>query len=206
MYVSGVIEMDKRKIKGQKTFDLIVHSALKLASNGGLSAITAGKLASEAGISKSSVFTHFPNIALVQEALFEALEDFQLNEIKTLPCSSVKGIIEVFEKMLFPDSEKGKLIEQFNRVFLSFYNEAMFNMEIRTKLNTYLNTTCTVLTEKIYECNDSIDDKIVIRTCTELFISFLDGIGLHLLTMNDTSSYKQAWKIQKEFIINTLTK
>jgi AcrR family transcriptional regulator len=56
--------------KGSETFDRLVRSGVSIGSAVGISRVTMGDLATEAGLSKSGLFAHFGSKAELQIALF----------------------------------------------------------------------------------------------------------------------------------------
>lgn len=193
--------MKKQSIQGKATYALLIQCALEIASEDGLKNITAGRLASKAQVSKSNVFNHFKTVDGIFESLFSYLIEYQLRELESIEFESIDDFIAVISKQIyFVDDESNK----FARVFLSFFNESMFNERIRMMFMDYLNKTIDLIELKIRNCKDNKADDLTIHTVAKLIVVAMDGFGLHILMTNDLESYKKAWEIQKESIIQHL--
>ncbi|MEU8548914.1 TetR/AcrR family transcriptional regulator [Streptomyces roseoverticillatus] len=64
-------ETDGRRLRGERTRAAVLDTAVELASTDGLDGLTLGRLAGRLGVSKSGLFTHWPDKESLQLAVVE---------------------------------------------------------------------------------------------------------------------------------------
>ncbi len=72
---------DGRRLRGERTHQEILATAVDIGSREGLEALTIGGLASRAGVSKSGLFAHFGSKQELQLATIEAARAIFLREV-----------------------------------------------------------------------------------------------------------------------------
>ncbi|HMD56768.1 MAG TPA: TetR/AcrR family transcriptional regulator [Solirubrobacteraceae bacterium] len=70
--IASGVSPDGRRLRGERTHQEILASAVELGSREGLEALTIGRLAAHAGVSKSGLFAHFGSKQELQLATIEA--------------------------------------------------------------------------------------------------------------------------------------
>jgi len=73
--------LDKRKLRGEKTRELVLSSAVDIASAEGLEGLTIGLLAKDVGMSKSGLFAHFGSKAQLQLATIDRAKALFLQKV-----------------------------------------------------------------------------------------------------------------------------
>lgn len=86
---------DGRRAAGQKTRDLILHTAANLATVEGLEGLSIGRLAEEVGMSKSGLYAHFGSKEELQLAIVEKAEGIFRREVIRPGLSAPKGLPRV---------------------------------------------------------------------------------------------------------------
>lgn len=75
------VSLDGRRVKGRRTRESILATAVHLASVEGLEGLTIGRLAAELGMSKSGLFAHFGSKEELQLATLDAARDIFIAEV-----------------------------------------------------------------------------------------------------------------------------
>lgn len=194
----------RNQLKEQNsTYKKLIQGALVLASEGGIRKITAGKLASKAGVGKSTVFHYFEKTDIIKERLFEELVAYQMDLFITKEYETVNELFKMIESLIFSIDQEG---EKYRRVFLSFYNESIYDKEIRKALNEFLEKSVAQVTDKLCKCRDNVKSKEETQIIVKLLITFLDGIGLHILSMDKIEDYRNIWEMERRFLYDQLIK
>jgi len=164
----------------------ILECTIRLLGTQGPQAFSAAALAQELGVSKATVFHHFPTLDSIPQEAFELLfEDFvqwQLPQGMTL-----KQLLDRLGKMTF------QMLEQrgdFLRAYYVFFGRAMFDDRLRERLANYL-----------AEVNESIAAQFVqvglkkkdARRVANMALLMLDGISLHLLASHSGGELRRSW-------------
>lgn len=197
------ISNDKRLLKGEETYNRILDSALDLISENGINGISAAKIASLSGISKSTLFHHFKSVdaipeAVLNEILDELLEPMNVDNYKTLE----EYLISFGSGIITSKKNYNKIYKS----FFSFYNESLFNEIYRSIIKNYLEKSKMKLNAEIrtYLSGDITD--LEIDNLSSLIISSLDGIGIHLLIRDDSDEYYRIWNLQVQCILSFINK
>jgi AcrR family transcriptional regulator len=103
---------DGRRERGQRTHREILDTAVDLGSREGLEALTIGRLAAHAGVSKSGLFAHFGSKQELQLATVEAARAVFLGEVIQPAATAVEGLprlratlaawLDYFRRDVFP--------------------------------------------------------------------------------------------------------
>jgi AcrR family transcriptional regulator len=78
---NGATTTDQRRARGDRTRQAVLGIAVDLGSREGLEALTFGRLASEAAVSKSGLFAHFGSKENLQLATVEAAREVFIAEV-----------------------------------------------------------------------------------------------------------------------------
>ncbi len=174
----------------------ILEGTIRLLGSQGPEAFSAARLAQELGVSKATVFHHFPTLSSVPHEAFELLfEDFV--EWQPPNGMTLKQLLDTLGKMTF------QMLEQrgdFLRAYYVFFGKAMFDDQLRERLASYLT-----------EVNESIAAHFVqvglkkksARRVANMALLMLDGISLHLLASHSGAELGRSWTefsrmVQKE--------
>jgi AcrR family transcriptional regulator len=116
------------------TRSLIINSAIQIISQGGLSALTAGKLIDQAGISKGGLYHHFRTMQEVEVEVLERLLQNLTMEVNGYPDPKTQEeFLESVEKMMFDyllkNAENAKAL-------FAFMSEAANNPKVKVLLRT----------------------------------------------------------------------
>ena len=84
--------VDGRRVKGRRTRESILATAVDLASVDGLEGLTIGRLAAELGMSKSGLFAHFGSKEELQLATLEAARDIFVAEVVAPAREAERGL------------------------------------------------------------------------------------------------------------------
>jgi AcrR family transcriptional regulator len=103
---------DGRRARGERTHREILVTAVDLGSREGLEALTIGRLADAAGVSKSGLFAHFGSKQELQLATIEAARTTFLAEVVTPGITETEGLarlettlaawLDYFRRDVFP--------------------------------------------------------------------------------------------------------
>ncbi len=107
-----VARSDGRRLRGERTHQEILTSAVDLGSREGLEALTIGGLAAHAGVSKSGLFAHFGSKQELQLATVEAAREVFLEEVVEPAFDAPEGLprlratlaawLDYFRRDVFP--------------------------------------------------------------------------------------------------------
>lgn len=116
------------------TRSLIVNSAIQIISQGGLSALTAGRLIEQAGISKGGLYHHFRTMQEVEIEVLERLLHSLTMEVNGYPDPKThEEFLESLEQMMFDYLLKN--VENAKALF-AFMSEAANNPKVKVLLRT----------------------------------------------------------------------
>ena len=190
---------DLRTIKGNITKEKILLSSLDIICSSGVEGLSASKIASKAGISKSSVFHHFGSINNIPFILMEDLGEKLLIELESSDFPNFYKYMEHLGAITFSlDSGFFK----FFKALYSFYQNALHNKKFNEAM-----TLCTIsfkqilirLINRFYDVDDDKTDEI-----STLIYSTLDGMGMHFLLNSDEERFIKVWNRFLGLIIKDL--
>ncbi len=192
---------DKRQEKGVETYNKIIEAAIDMIAEQGLSSLSAAKLATRAGVSKSNVFHHFDKISDVPVKVLETVMAMMMSPLETYRGTTVASVFEAFEAMAFgPEG----MSENMNKVFMAFYSDAMFNPVYKEMMSEFLELSEATLAKALLSKSSSAIDEGTARTYAGLIIGSFDGLGLHQLLGDNMEAYKKRFLLQKELIVRAL--
>jgi AcrR family transcriptional regulator len=103
---------DGRRARGQRTHREILGTAVEVGSREGLEALTIGRLAASAGVSKSGLFAHFGSKEGLQLATVDAARRIYVSEVIEPAMAAEQGLprlratlaawLEYFRRDVFP--------------------------------------------------------------------------------------------------------
>lgn len=189
-------KQDKRLLKGEQMRQAILETAIEIIGSNGIKNVSAAKIASAIGTSKSNVFHHFKT----REAILLDVHNYIYEGFKSLfvtSASSLKSYLTGLGDALFGSQEDIFIY----KAFYAFYNEGLFNPAFSERL--------TISTSHLLR---SIEQELT-RICAEQgvkdgdsnerigivshgILCFLDGAGLHFMLNPELTYLKEAWKLQ----------
>ncbi len=105
-------DSDGRRLRGERTRQEILATAVDLGSREGLEALTIGRLASHSGVSKSGLFAHFGSKQELQLATIDAARAIFVAEVIDLGAAAPPGLarlqatlaawLDYFRRDVFP--------------------------------------------------------------------------------------------------------
>lgn len=182
---------DLRTEKGKKTRQEILAAAFALLIDEGPAALTAGKLAKKASVSKASLFHHFesvddiPLILLknIFEQLAEKIDKRKPKDISTLVQMLGQGVLDA------PPARR-----KVTAALLHFYIRAAHEETYRQQQQKILG----LLFEQFQASFEAVLDRPLTawekRTIPPMVAFSLEGIGLFSIILDDRSSLESAWK------------
>lgn len=90
------METDGRRVRGQRTRDSVLDAAVELASVSGLDGLSLGKLAAHTGVSKSGLFTHWPDKERLQLDTVEWARRQWLDQVVQPALRAPRGVRRMF--------------------------------------------------------------------------------------------------------------
>ncbi|MBH1941812.1 TetR/AcrR family transcriptional regulator [Mobilitalea sibirica] len=195
------LNTDLRLIKGEETYSRILLSAIEIISESGISGITASKLSLVSNVSKSNIFHHFKSTSEIPKAVLDMIIRELMKPIGGPNANSLDDYLNSLGYSIVNISDEYKKIY---KSFFSFYHESMFNETYQKILGEYLNASKADMTKQIkrYSSKSLTDQEA--NTISTLILTTLDGIGLHFLMKGDKNEYLKVWKLQVEFICNSI--
>jgi AcrR family transcriptional regulator len=191
---------DKRMEKGEQTRARILNAAMIIIAEHGIKEVSAAKLATATGMSKSNIFHHFKSIDEILFGVLHIIFDDLLQPM-TQEYRDLEEFLNMIGQSVFHVPEE--YLNLF-KAFFSFYHEGMFNSEYQKVL-----TACTdQITDLIYKqlsqlASNAIPQETLASVAT-LLISMMDGMGLHYLLNGNRLQYEHAWRLQVQFISRLL--
>lgn len=187
---------DLRLVKGSKTRENILYSALKIITTEGIKSISASKIAKLCGISKSTVFHHFEK---VEDIPFHALEEISKkinNSLKNQVFNSFQEYLDYLEEITFSNSNEDSIL--FEALF-SFYQEAMFSQRYKSAINACSNEFLEITKKELLK-HSNLEVKMIDSLST-LIMTTIDGLGIHYL-INRDERLRISWKDFSKMIIS----
>lgn len=195
--MSSVI--DQRFAKGDRMRELILQQAVYLVGVGGIENLSAAKLASACGISKSNVFHHFKNTDAILLAVSDQVIGMAMAAIGA-PCESLEAYLDQLLTGMLEMSEEAQGIY---KSFFAFYCRSLFHDNLRQRLLTATadlqgalarqlfiyalrSVHVVVVPEEIDQAPEYLKPKlramsVASKTCALMLFSFMDGMALQLL-------------------------
>lgn len=195
-------EQDKRVLKGEQTRQAIIEAAIRVISLEGINEVSAAKIASSIGISKSNVFHHFKTREQILIGVHDMICEQLFLALKERKAPTLEGYLLSIGSDLFKVTTEAS--EPY-KVFFSFYNQGLFQDNLKSILIQSLEKLVQLIEEKIKEHMDV--DKLKeerIAEVSRMMLAFMDGIGLHHLLNPNPQAYLRLWEIQVFWMIDYL--
>jgi len=196
-----MVHADKRMIKGEQTRTKILYAAIEVIAENGLKNVSTAKLATVAGVSKSTIFHHFQSSDEVMKSTLDFVYHELLKDMKTEQYRDIKDLLDGIGYSLFhvPDEELS-----FFKVFLSFFHEGVFDSTYRDVFISYVNQMNDFFRMQLTKLAPESTDQDRIDRVSKLLLPIIDGVGLHYLLDQDRKKYQQLWNLQAKGIMDML--
>lgn len=192
---------DGRMIKGNETKDKIIMVTLEMISEMGLKSLSAQKIASRAGVSKSNIFHHFGSVDKLPMAAMDHLKDMMLSHIERESTETLRDVlIKIGAGSLTCNEEESKIF----RAFFHLYNESFHNDDYKMLLNDVRDQHTNLMLETIIDIEGDVFDKDDLEKLSKLITITIDGFGYHYMSDYKSKDYMDMWTIQVDMIINQL--
>ena len=194
---------DKRVLKGELMRVAILDAAIQLIANEGIEHVSAAKIASAIGTSKSNVFHHYKT----REAILLGVHDYiseGFEEGLHFEADSLESYFAMVGEALFEGDQNLNLY----KAFFAFYNEGLFNDVLRERLKSSterlletfernLHEVCLRSEQFDYGFSETLENKI--KVVSYNMLCFLDGVGLHWMLNPEQEYLQRAWRLQVGF-------
>lgn len=194
---------DKRVLKGELMRVAILDASIQLIANEGIEHVSAAKIASAIGTSKSNVFHHYKT----REAILLGVHDYiseGFEEGLHFEADSLESYFAMVGEALFEGDQNLNLY----KAFFAFYNEGLFNEVLRVRLKSSterlletfernLHEVCLRSEQFDYGLSETLENKI--KVVSYNMLCFLDGVGLHWMLNPEQEYLQRAWGLQVGF-------
>lgn len=193
--------LDKRMEKGEQTRARILNAAITIIAENGIKEVSAAKLATATGVSKSNIFHHFKSIDDILIGVLHILFNDLLVPM-TLEYPDVEEFLKSIGKSVFHVPE-----EHLNlfKAFFSFYHEGMFNSEYQKVLASYTGQITELISKQLAQLAPIPVAQETLESTATIILSMIDGMGLHYLLNGNGLHYEQAWRLQVQLICRLLS-
>lgn len=167
----------------------------------GLKALSAAKLASAGGVSKSSVFHHFKSIEDVLSQSLQLVVDEMRMSMGSGEFRDAEHFLQSLGEGMFRTPDASATLF---RAFLCFSHESLFNPAYRESLASFIEQTERFFRSELSKLAPDSADPALIDAAASLLLPILDGIGFHYLLNPDAEKYRRVWTIQTSGIVRML--
>lgn len=206
--------IDKRLAKGDRMREQLLLTAIRLIAHGGLEALSAARLASACGISKSNIFHHYKTIDAVLLAVNDLVVQMILEAIDFEAPTLDAYLEQLLSGMISFNADTRMLYKS----FFALYNRSLFDPQFNATLRTCTQQIQDVLAKRLYSHALRSGDvwvdihqielapaniKSILqgvqessRTCALSLLVFMDGLSLQLLHDGQALSDSSQERIQ----------
>lgn len=195
---------DKRKERGEETRQRLLMGVFELVAEEGLPGLTAGKLSKAVGVSKSTIFHHFPSI---EQLIIEAMRSWfdgsmTPMEEESREYADVGEYLEVFGGAMLGMVDN----EKYFRATMAFFHKAMYDEVFREDLSSFLAGYMQRERKILAKLTGmSVDDQALIEWAA-LLAATLDGLSMQLAITQDTELCRALWKRYSDMLVATLVR
>ncbi|WP_409344573.1 TetR/AcrR family transcriptional regulator [Paenibacillus sp. MBLB4367] len=193
--------LDKRMEKGEQTRARILNAAIAVIAEKGIKEVSAAKLASATGVSKSNIFHHFKSVDEILIGVLHIIFN-ELLESMTRAYPDTEQFLNALGDAIFHVPEEDRRLF---KAFFSFYYEGMFNAEFQKALDSYLNQITQLIQNRLARLASRSVAEETVQAAASLVLSSLDGMGLHFLLNGNAAHYERAWRLQVRMIARLLS-
>jgi len=197
-----VTEQDKRKLKGIKTRELILHTTLEIMFEEGTKAITTRNIVKRSGIGKGSLYHHFETINdIIFEAMIIMLDEY-IKAIENIEFSNLEDFIQKVGyftiEMLIQHAEYGK-----NAIGLweMILNNENYTEKINQKNDEFPKLISSIIFKNMN--NDKISKKTIDEVALSLYTSLM-GMEIAIYMNPNEKLFKGMWNTTTKILLNYL--
>lgn len=183
---------DKRKVKGEKTKEKIISSALDIIMSEGRAGLTARNLALAVGISKASLFHHFDSMDEILMAVVEQM--FVLFYYRPMS----KGGKNSFELVSSLGHEVFKEADQVRKMYrglFTFMETAVTDPVLSRRLREMIKAYVATMGKELQKHSDNRLTEKESEGIALAMTMLLDAAGLYLLLLDDQEQLENTWHI-----------
>lgn len=173
------------------TRSLILKSATDIISTDGLAALTAGRLISQAGISKGGLYHHFKTMHQVENEVLERLIENFLIKMSAYPKPELaQGLLDLIEQEVF---ECFAANERVSRALYAYISEAANNSDVRLLLRKMTDDLAVMRLKQLtdlYPCADTV----CLNNAVQVILSIQMGLMARSFLSNDRNSFEHDWR------------
>lgn len=191
-------EKDKRIQKGIQTRSNILNTTINLIAQHGMKEVSAAKIATVSGVSKSTIFHHFHSHDEIMTSALDLVYNELLESMRNEEYYNIQHFLDKLGQSLFEDTE---INQTFIKAFLSFFHEGMFDSSYQNLLNAYAEKMHEIFRTQIKKlAPDYVYDE-TIETVSSIILPMVDGIGFHFLLNQDKIRCRKMWECQAKGIL-----
>lgn len=186
-----------RMEKGRITRDKILKGALDIICSHGVTGLSASRLARLSGISKSTVFHHFPVLEEIPFIILRQTGTLLTEEISSRDFQSFSDFLS-----FLGDLTTAEECTSFYKAFLSFYQSAMYHDEYKKAIESCSSAYREIITRQVLEFYPTLEERA--GEYAELIYTAMDGIGMHYLLSENRESFRKSWTLFSEALTEKL--
>lgn len=172
--------------------DEILQATIALLGREGFDGFSAGLVAREVGISKSTLFHHFSSI---DNLIIESLKVFSQQMAFMQPPVGIslnEWLNEIGEAFIDPHSDSGNTV----RAYFSFVAKAMFKPNLQDQMAEIIEAASEQVTEIILTLTKDVLDRKQATELGDLIFITIDGASIHIqLAPHRAPQIKAAWQV-----------
>lgn len=193
---------DLRRERGHETRQKLLFGALELVASSGLQGLTAGKLAAAVGVSKSTIFHHFPSFEQLPIEAMRLWISMILEPMRERTFESLSGYLEALGAAVLSESSEFEEGKMYYRASMAFFHKALCEEAFFVEFSQFLSSFVVGEREVIAALTGLAEDSEVIQGATSLLASTLDGLTMHKALLGADAHVEQAWAQFSEMFLS----
>ncbi|MBD2872321.1 TetR/AcrR family transcriptional regulator [Paenibacillus arenilitoris] len=191
---------DKRTEKGGQTRARIEEAAIAIIAAEGVRMLSAAKLASASGVSKSNIFHHYATIEDIRTGVLRRIFEAMLAPLHAEYRDPAHFLTAVGG---FVTGAREEEVAVF-KAFFSYYHEGMFHETYRGLLVSCADEMHGLLCRQLEKLASPRVSPETIDSLASVLLSTIDGMGLHVLLHGEAARFEHAWRMQAQMIVRLL--
>lgn len=183
-------EGDQRRIKGERTREVIVSSALELMLGQGRDRLSARNLAAHAGISKATLFHHFQSM---NEIVVAALERLFSKYIEIAAFQSDAKGPKLAAEMAREELAHAEMYQNLFRGVFSFLDEIMAHPDLKARLRKAFTSVVSVMEDSVEEAHPGVLSSAERSGIGLALTILLDSLILYVMVLEDKDALANMW-------------
>lgn len=180
---------DGRRQRGEATRGAILDAALQIIASDGLAGLTAGALAARAGVSKATVFHHFPRLQEVSGAVLDRLVAELMALSRAEGASATDYLLGLGLNSLQVLQERPEWIAACQ----AFMVGGLHDPQLRSRMvELSVSARAEVAADLLRLAPDTPEAAAI--EIADAAVASLDGLGLHLMLTQEEDRFCEAWR------------